>query len=599
MADDDAGGFAAFMATVGGDKPKQTEDKPKDEYHYEEEQEKEAMMKNYHHPMKQWFRQRPQLEAKYGAFPLFWQELKTWEPYREVLKAYIKFTEHGDDVEPAEKKENTRDKDKQKEDAATTKPAEEQPKKRRKSRWGDPVESGADGNGEKKRKKSRWAPTSSGASAMTGLLNQKQQQSVMLRAQLENINQKLKTVVMDAAMIEKDPNRSPSPPPQYDSNGKRTNTREVRMKAALEKRRRETIEELVKINPLFRPPADYARQKLHRKIYIPIRDFPSYNFIGLIIGPRGNTQKCMERETNCKIAIRGKGSVKEGSKGKKMNADENDDLHVLITGDREEDLDKAAKEVQSLLVPVDDTRNAHKQKQLRELALINGTLRDDDYCHICGEKGHRQWECPNRDAHRTFKPVNVKCAICGDSSHPTRDCTQKKKSAEENAAIDKEYQQFMQQLGEAPATSTAANGNGPEAATAGATAPWLQPAKTSSATAQPWMHQSVGAPGTAGPPGVPAPPGTTALGSTPATAFPPPVAPPGGYDYQGQGQDWGQQGWNGGYNSYYGSWDQSGQGADYQGYGQYDPPAGGAGAGAPGTNGTDQYQYPPYGNPPQ
>ncbi|KAG7381487.1 hypothetical protein PHYPSEUDO_005990 [Phytophthora pseudosyringae] len=603
-----AEGFAAFMATVGGDKPEG--DKPKDEYRYEEQQERETMMKSYHHPMKQWFRQRPQLEAKYGAFPLFWQELKAWGPYREVLKAYIQFTEHGDDTEDAV------DKQKQKNGVAATEKrdapeaTDEQPKKRRKSRWGDPVEPAADGDGEKRRKKSRWAPAPSASSAVAGLLTQKQQETVVLRAQLENINQKLKTVVVDAALIEKDPNRSPSPPPQYDSNGKRTNTREVRMKAALEKRRRETIDQLVKVNPLFRPPADYTRQKLHRKIYIPIRDFPSYNFIGLIIGPRGNTQKRMERETNCKIAIRGKGSVKEGSKGKKTNADENDDLHVLITGDREDDIDRAAKEVQSLLVPVDDTKNSHKQKQLRELALINGTLRDDDFCHICGEKGHRQWECPNRDAHRTFKAVNVKCAICGDSSHPTRDCTQKKKSAEENAAIDKEYQQFMQQLGEAPIISTATKEKTPEAATAQATpaasAPWLQPAKTpSSATTQPWMmQQSIGAPGTAGAPGVQAP-GTVALGSTPSTAFPPPVAPPGGYEYQAQGQDWGQQGWDGGYNSYYGSWDQSGQGADYQAYGvhngQYGPPAGGAGpsAGAPGANGADQYQYPPYSNPPQ
>ena len=341
-------------------------------------------------------------------FPLFWQELETWEPYREVLKAYIKFTDHGDDSESAEKQEDKEETSKAEGAAGDgTAETEEQPKKRRKSRWGDPVEPAADSNGEKKRKKSRWAPASSASSAVAGLLNQKQQQTVVLRAQLESISQKIKTVALDAALAKKDPNRSPSPAPQYDSTGKCINTREVRMKAALEKRRRETIDQLLKINPLFRPPADYTRQKLNRKIYIPYRDFPSYNFIGLIIGPRGNTQKRMERETNCKIAIRGKGSVKEGSKGKKMNADEDDDLHVLITGDREEDLDKAAKEVQSLLVPVDDTKNSHKQKQLRELALINGTLRDDDYCHICGEKGHRQWECPNRDAHRTCRIVLI------------------------------------------------------------------------------------------------------------------------------------------------------------------------------------------------
>ncbi|RLN63549.1 hypothetical protein BBP00_00004062 [Phytophthora kernoviae] len=396
---DDAGGFAAFMATVDSGKT-QSDDKPTDEYHYEEQQEREAMMKSYHHPMKQWFRQKSWLETKYGPFPLFWQEMKTWEPYREVLKAYIRFTEHGDDPESAEKEIEAAATVEKKDGETQPETGDALPKKKRKSRWGDPVEpAGADG--ETKRKKSRWAPTPSAASTVAGLLTQKQQQTVVLRAELDNINMKIKTVAMDAARIEKDPNRSPSPPPQYDSNGKRTNTREVRMKEALEKRRRETIDQLVKVNPLFRPPADYTRQRLHRKIYIPINDFPSYNFIGLIIGPRGNTQKRMERETNCKIAIRGKGSVKEGSKGKKTNADENDDLHVLITGENDDDLDRAAKEVQSLLVPVDDTKNSHKQKQLRELALINGTLRDDDYCHICGEKGHRQWECPNRDAHRT------------------------------------------------------------------------------------------------------------------------------------------------------------------------------------------------------
>jgi splicing factor 1 len=60
---------------------------------------------------------------------------------------------------------------------------------------------------------------------------------------------------------------------------------------------------------------------------------------GLIIGPRGNTQKRMQRETNCKIAIRGRGSVKEGiSKDPKYDYGEDEELHVLITGDTQEDV---------------------------------------------------------------------------------------------------------------------------------------------------------------------------------------------------------------------------------------------------------------------
>jgi splicing factor 1 len=431
---DGGGGYEAFLAFMDNGSgssaaaPVATEPKAKTEdgYHYEEEQEREAMMKNYHVPMKQWFRQNPELADKYGALPLFWQDLKTWEPYREVLKRFLRETEGGggssngttsnsggdasgkSSEPPTANGEDTATQEKKAEpesSGATQDSGEQQPKRRKKSRWGDAVDDSSaatateDGAGERKRKKSRWAPAGATPAAnLAAIMTPQQQQAVVLRTKLDQINQKLLTVEADAARIERDPSRSPSPPPQYDGQGKRTNTREVRMRAALEKERQQTIEQLIKVNPMYRPPADYQRAKLSRKIYIPVNDYPGYNFIGLIIGPRGNTQKRMEKETNCKIAIRGKGSVKEGSKGKKIHSDENDDLHVLIMGEREDELDRAAKEVQSLLVPVDDMKNEHKQKQLRELALINGTLRDDDFCHLCGEKGHRQYECPNRES---------------------------------------------------------------------------------------------------------------------------------------------------------------------------------------------------------
>ena len=77
----------------------------------------------------------------------------------------------------------------------------------------------------------------------------------------------------------------------------------------------------------------------------------------------------MEQETGCKISIRGKGSVKEGSRGRtsKVAVDEDEDLHVHITGDDPEKVEIAAKMVMELLRPVDDEINEHKQKQLREL----------------------------------------------------------------------------------------------------------------------------------------------------------------------------------------------------------------------------------------
>jgi len=75
------------------------------------------------------------------------------------------------------------------------------------------------------------------------------------------------------------------------------------------------------------------------QVYIPQKDYPGYNFIGLIIGPRGNTQKRMQKETNTKIAIRGKGSVKEGAaRDPKYDYGEEEELHVLITGDKMDDV---------------------------------------------------------------------------------------------------------------------------------------------------------------------------------------------------------------------------------------------------------------------
>lgn len=51
--------------------------------------------------------------------------------------------------------------------------------------------------------------------------------------------------------------RSPSPEPVYDSNGKRLNTREVRKRQELEQLRHEKIQALLRINPNYKPPADY------------------------------------------------------------------------------------------------------------------------------------------------------------------------------------------------------------------------------------------------------------------------------------------------------------------------------------------------------
>ncbi|KAL2652141.1 hypothetical protein R1flu_020269 [Riccia fluitans] len=260
-------------------------------------------------------------------------------------------------------------------------------------------------------------------------------------------------------------NRTPSPPPVYDSNGQRTNTREGRRREKLDLERREAIGDCMRLNPLFKPPSGYKPVYKEAKLYIPVKDYPGYNFIGVILGPRGNTQKRMEAETGSRIAIRGKGAVKEGKRsnavrlqGGRRDAKEAEgafeDLHVHITADSVEKVDAAVALVEPLLTPVDEDRNAHKRKQLRELAEMNGTMRDlSKTCGVCGETGHRDWHCPKSKL-TTFQ-AKVDCQICGDGGHPTIDCPRKNQTGQ-GKVLDNEYLNFLEELGYELAGPTAA-----------------------------------------------------------------------------------------------------------------------------------------------
>ena len=44
-----------------------------------------------------------------------------------------------------------------------------------------------------------------------------------------------------------------------------------------------------------------------------------YNFVGRILGPRGNSLKGVEAMTECRVYIRGRGSVKDSMKVRSAN----------------------------------------------------------------------------------------------------------------------------------------------------------------------------------------------------------------------------------------------------------------------------------------
>jgi len=140
-----------------------------------------------------------------------------------------------------------------------------------------------------------------------------------------------------------------------------------------------------KADPLVLPDGSGPPVTLSEKVYVPIKDYPEFNFVGRILGPRGMTTKQLEQETGCKIMVRGKGSMRDKKKedqnrGKPNWEHLNDELHVLITVEDSENraqmkLQRAIDEVKKLLV-VTEGEDELKKRQLMELAIMNGTYRD-------------------------------------------------------------------------------------------------------------------------------------------------------------------------------------------------------------------------------
>lgn len=140
--------------------------------------------------------------------------------------------------------------------------------------------------------------------------------------------------------------------------------------------------------PLDLPEESGPLVTLAEKLYVPVKDFPEFNFVGRILGPRGMTAKQLEQETGCKIMVRGKGSMRDRKKEEMNRGKPNwehlsEELHVLLTVEDTKNratmkLQRAVEEVKKLLIPSPEGEDDLKKFQLMELAIINGTYRENN-----------------------------------------------------------------------------------------------------------------------------------------------------------------------------------------------------------------------------
>ncbi|CAN8074087.1 unnamed protein product, partial [Agarophyton chilense] len=126
-----------------------------------------------------------------------------------------------------------------------------------------------------------------------------------------------------------------------------------------------------------------APPRRRTKIPVPADKFPDYNFVGRLLGPRGTTLKTLERDTGCRIMIRGRGSIRKDKepdvRGKPgWEHVFHEPLHVVIEAPdslhepaASVALARASDAVETLLIPVPEERDALKRHQLRALAIMN------------------------------------------------------------------------------------------------------------------------------------------------------------------------------------------------------------------------------------
>lgn len=97
---------------------------------------------------------------------------------------------------------------------------------------------------------------------------------------------------------------------------------------------------------------------------------------------------------------------------------EDEPLHAFITAANADCVKKAVEKINEVIkqgIEVPEGHNDLRRMQLRELAQLNGTLRETEgpRCTNCGSNEHKSWLCPDKPNVTN----NIMCSSCGAAGH--------------------------------------------------------------------------------------------------------------------------------------------------------------------------------------
>ncbi|XP_065062157.1 KH domain-containing, RNA-binding, signal transduction-associated protein 2-like isoform X8 [Rhopilema esculentum] len=139
----------------------------------------------------------------------------------------------------------------------------------------------------------------------------------------------------------------------------------------------------------YRRPGEYVTEdviKLSEKVIVPVKEFPKFNFVGKLLGPRGNTLKRLQAQTGTKMSVLGKGSMRDKEKedelrdsGDPKYAHLTDPLHVLIEVEGVQSeahlrLAGALSEIKKYMTPENDDIRV---QQMQEMAYLQSLENHD------------------------------------------------------------------------------------------------------------------------------------------------------------------------------------------------------------------------------
>ena len=108
-----------------------------------------------------------------------------------------------------------------------------------------------------------------------------------------------------------------------------------------------------------------------------------FNFVGKLLGPKGNSLKRLQEETLTKMAVLGKGSMRDKAREEELRLSKDpkylhlsEDLHVEVTAfappaEAHARLSYALTEVRKYLIP--DSNDQIRQQQMRDIKMIKQT----------------------------------------------------------------------------------------------------------------------------------------------------------------------------------------------------------------------------------